>query len=212
MNWQVKYAFANLAKERSSTVEHVGGDFLRVMTEDRPDVLAAVTDVETVSRETVTQYLKQMDELDFLCGYRKQCVWEGEAIRYLEKNRVGWGNFGTLGSAILDGDANTATHKTYKFADRLLKQYGLVVKVDREFDRVHRITLRSGAEFRIGMIAEYEPTPEEVRTLWDRFGPVDIMWNINPNGSPQPEAIEAGRELGCEVMKWNDMKDRLNKA
>lgn len=122
------------------------------------------------------------------------------------------GSFGTLGSAILNGNANTATHKTYKFADRLLQQYGRVVKVDREFDRVHRVTLRSGAEFRIGMIAAYEPTADEVRSLWERFGAVNIAGNINPSGTPQPEASAAGRELGCEVMKWDELKDRLSKA
>ncbi|PCF92548.1 hypothetical protein CPA46_04380 [Sphingopyxis terrae subsp. ummariensis] len=62
------------------------------------------------------------------------------------------------------------------------------------------------------MIAEYEPTADEVRSLWARFGPVDIVWNINPNGTPQPAAAAAGRELGCEVMKWDELKDRLSKA
>lgn len=212
MNWQVRYALANLSKERRSTAEHVGGDVIRIRTHDRPDVLAAVTDVETVNSETAAQYQEQTEGLDFLCGYRRECVWEGEAIRYLEEKRIGWGSFGTLGSAVLDGNANTATHKTYKFSDRLLRQYGLVVRVDREFDRVHRVTLRSGAEFRIGMIAAYEPTADEVRTLWERFGPVNIAWNINPNGTPTPEAVAAGRELGCEVMKWDELRDRLNKA
>jgi hypothetical protein len=212
VNWQIKYALASLAAGRRSTAEHVGGDVIRIMTQDRPDVLAAITTVETVNRATAAQYREQVEGLDFLCGYRSQCVWEGDAIQYLEKNCVGWGNFGTLGSAALDGDANSAAHKVYKFSDRLLRQYGRIAKVDREFDRIHRITLRSGATFRIGMIADYEPTAENVRALWERFGPVDIMWNTNPNGTPQPEASQAGRELGCEVMKWDELKDRLSKA
>lgn len=182
------------------------------MTQDRPDVLAAITTVETVNQATAAQYREQVEGLDFLCGYRSQCVWEGEAIQYLEKNRVGWGNFGTLSSAALDGDANSAAHKVYKFSDRLLRQYRRIAKVDREFDRIHRITLRNGAMFRIGMIADYEPTAENVRAIWQRFGPVDIAWNTNPNGTPQPEASEAGRELGCEVMKWDELKDHLSKA
>lgn len=212
MNWQIKYALASFAKGGRSTAEHVSGDVIRIMTQDRPDVLAAVTAIETVSQATAAQYREQVEGLDFLCGYRAQCVWEGEAIQYLEQNRVGWGNFGTLGSAALNGDANSAAHKVYKFSDRLLRQYGRVAKVDREFDRIHRVTLRSGATFRIGMIADYEPTADEVRTLWERFGPVDIVWNINPNGTPQPEANEAGRELGCEMMKWDELKVRLSKA
>ena len=87
-----------------------------------------------------------------------------------------------------------------------------MAEVDREYNRVHRVTLRSGAQFRIGMIADYEPTADEVRTLWEQFGAVDIMWNINPNGALPPEACEAGKELGCEVMKWDELKDRLSKA
>lgn len=212
MNWQIRYALASFAEGRRSTAAHVGGDLIRIMTQDRPDVLAAIMTVETVNQATAAQYREQVEGLDFLCGYRSQCVWEGEAIQYLEENRVGWGNFGTLSSAALDGDANSAAHKVYKFSDRLLRQYRRIARVDREFDRIHRITLRNGAMFRIGMIADYEPTAENVRALWQRFGPVDIAWNINPNAIPQPEASEAGRELGCEVMKWDELKDYLSKA
>lgn len=212
MNWQVKYALANFAKGGRSRAEHLGGDVIRIVTQDRPDVVAAITAAATVDQATAVGYRDSVEGLDFLCGYRAECVWEGKAIRYLEENRVGWGSFGTLGSAVLDGDANTAQHKIYKFADRLLRQYGPVATVDREFDRIHRVTLRNGEVLRIGMIADYEPTADEVRTLWDRFGPVDIIWNTNPNGTPQPEANEAGRELGCEVMLWNALRERLARA
>ena len=212
MNWQIKYALAFFAKERRSTAEHVGDDVIRIMTQDRPDVLAAITAAETVNQATAAKYREPVEGLDFLCGYRSKCVWEGEAIQYLEENRVGWGNFGTLSSAALDGDANSAAHKVYKFSDRLLRQNRLIAKVVREFDCIYRITLRTGATLRIGMIADYEPTAENVRAIWDRFGPVNIVWNINPNGTPQPEANNAGRELGCEVMKWDELKDRLSMA
>lgn len=194
------------------TAEHLGGDVIRISTQDRPDVLAAILAVETVNMATAAQYREQVGGLDFLCGFRAECVWEGEAIQYLVDNHIGWGNFGTLSSAALDGDAKSAVHKVYKFSDRLLRQYGCVAKVAREFDRIHRVTLRSGATFRIGMIADYEPTADRVRTLWDRFGAVNIVWNINPNGKIPPETSEAGRELGCEVMKWDELKDCLSKA
>ncbi|TPI21145.1 hypothetical protein FJW10_10135 [Mesorhizobium sp. B4-1-1] len=62
------------------------------------------------------------------------------------------------------------------------------------------------------MIADYEPTADAVRTLWEQFGPIDIVWNINPNGSPSPEAIAAGQELGCEVMKWDELREYLRTA
>jgi len=125
---------------------------------------------------------------------------------------AGRDTFGTLSSAALDGDANTASHKVYKFSDRLLRQFGPVADVVREFDRVHRVSLRTGTTLRIGMVADYEPTADAVRSLWERFGPVDIAWNINPNGTPSTEALDAGRELGCEVMKWDELKEHLKKA
>ena len=110
------------------------------------------------------------------------------------------------------GNANSASHKAYKFSDRLLRQYRRVVEVVREFDRVHRVSLKGGGTLRIGMIAEYEPTADAVRSLWERFGPVDIAWNINPNGNPTAEAVDAGLELGCEVLKWDALKEFLRNA
>ena len=150
--------------------------------------------------------------MDFLCGYRKTCVWSGDAIKYIQGVGIGWGSAGTLTSAALEGEANTSAHKTYFFSDRLLRQYGRVREVDREYDRIYRITLRSGTVLRIGMVADYEPNANAVRSLWDEFGAVDIVWNINPNGSPSPEAIDAGVELGCEVVKWEELKERLRTA
>ena len=212
MNWQVRYALANFAKPGRSTAEYLGGNLIKVLTPDQPDVLAEILPDETIDMAVAVRCREISPSMDFLCGYRTGCVWVDEAIRYLEENRVGWGNFGTLCSAASDGNANTASHKVYQFSDRLLRQYGRVKQVVREFDRVHRVFLKKGATLRIGMIAEYEPTADAVRSLWARFGPVDVAWNINPNGSPSVEAIDAGRELGCEVLKWDELKDHMSKV
>lgn len=213
MNWQVKYALENLTKDRDvSAAEHVSGDVIKISTANQPDVLAAISDAETIDEAVATHYHKGEPALDFLCGYRKSCVWEGSAIAYLERNRIGWGNFGTLCSAIGDGEANSSAHKVYAFADRIYHQTRLVQNVEREFDRVHTVTLRNGRNLRIGMIAEYEPAADAVRSLWQRFGPVDVVWNINPNGNPTKNAIEAGKDLGCEVLKWEGLKALMQKA
>lgn len=209
MTWQVQYALANIAKQAQLAAEHVEGELIRITTPDKPDVLAAISAANEIDAALAATYREKYPEMGFLCGYRTTCVWHGDAIEYLEGANVGWGSSGTLTSAALDGDANAASHKTYKFSDRLLRQYGQVQEVRREYDRVHRVTVRSGASLRIGMLADYEPTADAVRSLWDEFGPVDIVWNINPNGSPSPEAIDAGRELGCGVMKWDELKECL---
>jgi len=212
MSWQVRYALTNIAENKDLTAEHVKGELIQIVAQDQPDVLAVISAADEIVMATAASYREQYPEMDFLCGYRKACVWHGEAIEYLEGVSVGWGSAGTLTAAVLDGYANTASHKTYFFCDRWLRQNRQVQNISREYDRVHRITLRSGTVLRIGMIADYEPTADAVRSLWDSLGPVDIVWNINPNGNPSPEAINAGAELGCEVMKWEEMKERLRKA
>jgi len=212
MNWQVNYALANVTKQIRSTAEHVEGELIRIITPDRPDVLAAISAADVIDAETAASYREKHPDLDFLCGYRKTCIWHGEAIQILEDARIGWGSFGTLSSAALEGNANIASHKTYKFSFRLLGQYGPVQEVYREYDRIYQVLLKSGASVKIAMLADYEPTADAVRTLWDKFGPVEIVWNINPNGNPTTEAIGAGRELGCEVMKWDELKERLRTA
>ncbi len=73
------------------------------------------------------------------------------------------------------------------------------------------MTLANGHSVRVGMIMEYEPTADAIRTFWDRFGPINIAWNINPNGKPTPNAIEVGRSLGCEVVKWEELREILKR-
>lgn len=207
MNWQVNYALKNLwANHGAASAQHIRDDAIRITMPNRPDVVAIVSAAYAINAELAMRYHADFPDMDFLCGYRKECIWEGGAIRYLENNTIGWGNAGTLGSAIHTGDVNTAAQKDYFFSYRLIRQIRSVTNLDREFDRVFTMTLASGRTYRVGMIMEYEPTADAIRTFWDRFGTIDIAWNINPNGHPTQNAIEAGRDLGCEVMKWDELK------
>ena len=210
MNWQVNYALQNIWKSHGAeAAHHIRGEAIRISVPARPDIVAVISADYTVSANVAVQYRSDFPEMDFLCGYRKECVWEGAAITYLEGNQIGWGSAGTLGSAISTGDAKTASHKDYFFSYRLIRQMRSATNLSREFDRVFTMTLFSGRTLRIGMIMEYEPTADAIRTFWDRFGPIDIAWNINPNGNPTQNAIEAGRDLGCEVMKWDELRELL---
>jgi hypothetical protein len=210
MNWQVNYTLSNVQKVQGVTLaEHVRGDAIRIAARNHPDILAVISSSYTITPEVVKEYHKEFPNMDFLCGYRKECVWEGEAIKYLEENAIGWGSAGTLSSAISAGSVNTAAHKDFFFSCRLIRQLRYVKDIFREFDRIITITLASGRKLRIGMVLEYEPTADTIRSLWDRFGPVDIAWNINPNGNPTRNAMEAGKQLGCEVMKWDELKALL---
>lgn len=213
MNWQVKYALENIRRESGViSADHAGGDAIRISVRGQPDVLAVISDAYEMDAELAARYYQQWPEMDFLCGYRKECLWEGGAIAFLEDKPVGWGNFGSLGSAIPTGSVRKASHKNYMFSYRIILQLRYVTNVRREFDRVFSLTLPSGRSLRIGMIWEYEPTANAIRSLWDSCGTVDIAWNTNPNGSPAPSAIEAGRELGCKIMKWDELRAVLLKG
>lgn len=207
MNWQVAYALENLSKtHRTASVRHLCDDAIRITMPDRADVVAVISAAQTINEQLVRKYHVNFPDINFICGYRKVCVWEGAAIKYLEINTIGWGSAGTLDSAIHKDNVNTASHKDYFFSYRLIKQIRSITNLDREFDRVFKMTLVSGRTLRVGMIMEYEPTADAIRTFWDRFGPIDIAWNINPNGHPTRNAIEAALDLGCEVMKWDELK------
>ncbi|MBB3231146.1 hypothetical protein [Halomonas stenophila] len=207
MNWQVNYALKNiLATHGAASAQHVSDDAIRITMPDRPDVVGVISAAYTINDELAMQCHAYYPDMDFLCGYRKECVWEGGAIRYLESKTIGWGSAGTLNSAIYKGNVKTAAHKDYFFSYRLIRQMRSITDLDREFDRVFTMTLASGRTFRVGMVMEYEPTADSIRSFWDRFGPIDIAWNINPNGHPTQNAIEAGRGLECEVMKWDELK------
>lgn len=212
MNWQTKYAIENLAGTGGLKAQVVQGDVIKIHGNGQQDVVAMISAVNSIDLNLAMQCHKDEPTLDFLCGYRKECIWDGAAISYLSENSVGWGSMGTLNSAASGGFANVAEHKDYYFSHRLLRQYPLVASVDRQFDRIFLITLKGGRRFRVAMIKEYEPTGDAIRTLWDTFGSVDIAWNINPNGNPTKSAVQAADELGCEVMKWNEFKTYIHKG
>lgn len=210
MNWQVNYALELIqATHGEASAQHITGDLIRITAPDHAEVLAIISDAYTINAELALHYHVEFSDIDFLCGYRKECIWEGEAIKYLESKRIGWGSAGTLLSAINTNNAKATSHKDYFFSHRLIRQIKSVTEVNREFDRVLTISLKNGRVFRIGMIMEYEPTADAIRTFWDKFGPIDIAWNINPNGHPTQNAIEAGQDLGCKVMKWSELSKLL---
>ncbi len=212
MSWQVNYALENIRKIHGpESAQQISDDAIKITMPNRPEAIAVISAEQLITTEMAAQYHSNYPAMDFLCGYRKECAWEGGAIKYLESKGIGWGNAGTLWSALHTGNIKCAAHKEYLFSYRLIRQMKSTSNLNREFDRVFTMTLANGRSLRVGMIAEYEPTADAIRTFWDRFGPIDIAWNINPNGHPTPNAIEAGRSLGCEVVKWEELREILQR-
>lgn len=214
MNWQVKFALDVLPKKYAGIeAAPLGGDLIKLSVVNQPDVVAAVSGAREIDAELAEFYCKLTPQIDFLCGYRKECVWHGAAIQFLEQWGIGWGTPGTLGTASQAGDARGASHKDFKFSHRLLKQTrSVVIGIERHYDRLYDITVKSGRKLRVGLLLEYEPTADSVRSFCDRFGAVDVFWNINPNGRPSLEAINAAKDFGCQVLKWDDFREYMEKA
>jgi hypothetical protein len=212
VSWQVNYALENIHKSHGAgSAQQISDDAIKITMPNRPEAIAVISAAQLITTEMAVQYHANYPAMDFLCGYRKECAWEGGAIKYLESTGIGWGSAGTLGSAIHTGDIKTAAHKEFFFSYRLIRQMKSVSNLNREYARVFTMTLAGGRSVRVGMITEYEPTADAIRTFWDRFGPINIAWNINPNGNPTPNAIEAGRSLGCEVVKWEELREILQR-
>lgn len=210
MMWQIRFALEYLQKNTNlNSAEHIRDDAIKIELHDGAEVIAIISASYQITPELVAQYHADFPSMSFLCGYRKECIWEGGAIRYAQENQIGWGNAGSLSDAVESGDFINAEHKLYFFSYRLIRQMSSVTELDREYDRVFTMSLRNGKTYRVGMIMEYEPTADSIRTFWDHFGPIDIAWNINPNGSPTQQAINAGQELGCEVVKWEELKQLM---
>lgn len=210
MKWQIKFAWKNISEiSKVEKVVPVGDEALKISIRDHADIIAVISEAVTITADLAVKYHSAFPNMDFLCGYRKECVWEGQAIDYLEAHSIGWGNAGTLLDAVQNGAARGLSHKHFFFSYRLLKQSRVYTKLVREFDRVFTITLNNGRVLRVGMILEYEPTADVIRSFYDRFGPIDIAWNINPNGDPTTEALKAAETLDCRVMKWDELREVL---
>ena len=210
MMWQIRFALEYLQKNvKLNSAEHIRDDAIKIELHDGAEVIAIISASYQITRELVAQYHAAFPSMNFLCGYRKECISEGGAITYAQENQIGWGNAGSLSDAVESGDFINAEHKLYFFSYRLIRQMSLITNLDREYDRVFIMSLRNGKSYRVGMIMEYEPTADAIRTFWDQFGPIDVAWNINPNGSPTQQAINAGQELGCKVVKWEDFKQLM---
>ena len=52
------------------------GDLTRVVVDGGwPDIVAVISDALTITADLVAKYHLAFPDMDFLCGYRKECVW-----------------------------------------------------------------------------------------------------------------------------------------
>ncbi len=77
MSWQVNRALAYIAQQAQLSAEHVEGELIRIAVEDQPNVLAAISAADEIGAAMAASYRDKYPDVDFLCGYRRTCVWQG---------------------------------------------------------------------------------------------------------------------------------------
>jgi len=210
MSWATDYAIEQIVENDEADVVKIDGSSIRLSMKNKPDVDAYICGLHEIDGTKVNRVLSTHPDIDFICGFRNSCIWHGDAIESANKNKIGWGNLGTLLSAVHDGNANAAEHKVFKWASDALKDMG-GVDVEREYDRVFNVKRSSGTTLRLVMSKEYEPSADIMRSLWKRFGPFDVVYNIDPNVQPTGGGYETAQKLGIEILGHSEMFRRTRR-
>lgn len=191
-------------------VELIEPNSLIISTKDHPPANVLVIFEKRISAAKIGKLLEEHPERDFLCNIPTDCVWEGDALNLIAEIGIGWGGIRDLMAAIADGDTNGAQPKEYRFAERILSQHKNINHLERLYDRAFLAERSSGSELRIVILSEYELTADHVRTAWDTYGPLDIIYKTNPNGKPTKSAYDAAKALGIEVLDTKEIMKRLH--
>lgn len=89
MNWQINYALENIRKSHGAdSAQQISDDAIKITMPNRPEAIAVISAEHLITTEIAAQYHSNYPAMDFLCGYRKECAWEGGAIKYLESKGV----------------------------------------------------------------------------------------------------------------------------
>jgi len=90
MKWQVRYALQNILENlKEVSACHIDGEAIAIEVPGQAKAIAVISAADVINSELARQYHLEYQDMDFLCGYRKGCIWEGEAIKYLEGNGLG---------------------------------------------------------------------------------------------------------------------------
>jgi hypothetical protein len=78
MSWQVNYALKYISEIPGvRTAQHLRDEAILITMPNKPEAIAVISAATLIEIDIVRQYYLEYPEMDFLCGYRKECVWEG---------------------------------------------------------------------------------------------------------------------------------------
>jgi hypothetical protein len=153
MTWQIRFALEYLQRNAGlNSAEHIRDDAIKIKLHDGSEIIAIISATYKMTTELAAQYHVDFPNMSFICGYRKECIWEGGGIRYVQENKIGWGNAGSLSDAVESGDFINTEHKLYFFSYRLIRQMRSIINLDREYDRVFTMSLKNGSSYCSGTV------------------------------------------------------------
>ena len=199
-----------LSEEREvSTATRLASNFVQIERAGKSGFVAGVLSESVVTYEAVKPFLRSNLRPSFVINIPRETVWTGEAITALQAESIAFGGVSDLRRAVHESDPRKYVFKEYAYVERRLRQHRIVTKLDRLYDRVWRVHRKGGSALDIAISNEYDLTADEVRTIHDRYGSVDIIFHTNSMGRQTDGACIAAQELDIELVASGDLFARL---
>ena len=195
-----------------TAVDVLSPNSLRISRNDYPPFVAGVLSEAVVTKAHVEGVLSVAADAEIVVNIPVESKWTGSAIEAARGSRVAWGGLRDLMSVARRDDVRGYERGEYQFAERLLGQFGIVERIEREADRLWILHRKQGLlPLRVIVLSDYELTGDSVRTARDRYGAFDVVFLNNPNGKPTAQAQAVANALGVPILMAGELKGRLSR-
>jgi len=184
---------------------------LRISRKGYPPFVAGVLSEAVVTKAHVEGVLSVAADAEIIVNIPVESKWTGPAIEAARGNRVAWGGLKDLMSVAGHDNVRGHERSEYQFAERLLRQFGIVERIEREADRLWILYRKQGLQpLRVVALNEYELTGDNIRTARDRYGAFDLVFLNNPNGKATMQAQQVAKALDVPILMAGELKRRLS--
>lgn len=192
-------------------VEILGPHSLRIARKDYPPFHAGVIAEVAVLRAHVEAALAEDRDIEIIMNVPKESKWTGDAIGAATQAGVAWGGMSELFRVAAREDVRGHERDEYRFAGRILRQFGKVAHVEREADRLWVLYRKDGLPpLRVVALNPYELTADHLRTARDRYGAFDVVFLNNPNGKATESGKAVAEDLGVPILMAGELRGWVN--
>ena len=193
-------------------VEVLDSNAIRVTREPHAPFVAGIVSFNVVTRDGLKPLWAGALKPEMAVNLPKIGVWTAEAIAFAADQGASFGGISDLMIAV--GREETVpnyVNREYTFVERGMHQHSRVLRVERVWDRVYKVSRRDLSELTVAFLNEYELTAERVRDARTRYGQFDTIVMTNPNGRATSRATEVATQIGAPILDWGGFLGRLNR-